>query len=92
MLISQILDHVLGCLRDHRTELIKALAAGAARDLLEIAHRQQSGFFAIVLAQLREQHGADRDIHAHPQRIGAANELEQPFLRKSFDQYPVARQ
>ena len=41
---------------------------------------------AVELAQLGEQHGADRDVHADAQRVGAADDLEQPLLRQPLDQ------
>ena len=50
------------------------------------------GLLAVELAQLREQHRADRDVDADAQRVGAADHLEQALLRELLDQQPVLRQ
>ena len=89
---AQVLDAVLGRQRDHVARVVEALAARAAGDLLKVAHGQDAHFLAVVFAQLGEQHGADRHVHAHAQRVGAADELEQPALGQLLDQQAIARQ
>jgi hypothetical protein len=41
-----------GAWHDHPALVVEALAPGAAGDLLEVAHRQDAGLLAVVLAQL----------------------------------------
>jgi len=53
------------------------------------ARRQQPGAGAVVLAQLGEQHGADRDVDADAERVGAADDLEQALLREPLDEQAV---
>ena len=89
---APVLDHVLGRLRDDVAAVVEALAPGAPGDLLEVAHAEDAGLLAVELAQLREQHGADRDVDADAQRVGAADDLEQPLLREPLDQQPVLGQ
>ena len=59
-----VLDHVLGRLADHAAAVVEALAARAAGDLAELAHRERADPAAVELRELGEQHGADRDVHA----------------------------
>ena len=47
---------------------------------------------AVVLAELGEEHGADRDVDAHAERVGAADHLEQALLRQLLDEQPVLGQ
>ena len=89
---AQVLDDVLGRLRDHAAAVVEALAPGAPGDLLEVAHAEDAGLLAVELAELGEQHRADRDVDADAQRVGAADHLEQPLLRQLLDQQPVLGQ
>ena len=50
------------------------------------------GLLAVELAQPGEHHGADRDVDADAQRVGAADHLEQAELRELLDQHAVLRQ
>ena len=90
--LAEVQDHVLGSLGDHAAAHVEALAPGAAGDLAELAHAQDRDLLAVELAQLREEHAADRDVDAHPERVGAAHDLEQTALRQPLDQQPVAGQ
>ena len=90
--MPQVLDHVLGRLRDDVALVVEALSPGAPRDLLEVAHAEDRGLLAVVLAQAREEHGADRDVHADAERVGPAHDREQPLLRELLDEQPVLRQ
>ncbi len=92
LLHAQVLDDVLGRLRDDVPLLVEAFSSGAPRDLLEVAHAEDRGLFAVVLAQAREEHGADRDVHPDSERIGAAHDREQPLLRELLDEQPVFRE
>ena len=87
-----VLDHVLGRLRHHVTHVIKPLAAGPARDLVEVARREETCLVAVPLAELGEEHAADGHVHPNAQGVGAADDLEQPLLRQPLGQDPVLGQ
>ena len=87
-----VLDLVLGRLDDDVPDRVVAGPAGAAGDLLELAHLQLPLTRAVVLRQPAEQHGADRDVDADAEGVGAAHDLEQPLLGQRLDQPAVARQ
>ena len=88
----QVLDDVLGRLRDDGAAIVEALASGASGDLVEVAHAQDRGLLAVVLAELREEHRANRNVDAHAQRVGAADDLEQALLRQLLDEQAILRQ
>ena len=83
---------MLGRLRHDVPALVESLAPGAAGHLEEVAHGELGRLLPVELAELREQHGADGDVHPHAQRVGSAHHLEQALLRELLDQEPVARQ
>ena len=87
-----VLDHVLGGLRHHVAPVVEPLAPGPARDLVEVAGRQHHRLLAVELAELGEDHGADGDVDAHPQGVGAGHHLEQPLLRQLLGEQPVLGQ
>jgi hypothetical protein len=78
LLESLVLDDPVGRLHDDEPLLVESLPARAPRDLVEVAHRHDLDLLAVVLAELREEHGADRDVDAHAERVGAADDLEEP--------------
>ena len=80
---AQVLDDVLGRVRDDVARVVEALAPGAARDLLKVAHAEHAHFLAVVLAELREEHRADRHVDADAERVGAADDLEQAALARA---------
>ena len=47
---------------------------------------------AVELAEPGEQHRADRDVDADAERVGAADDLEQPVLRELLDEHAVLGQ
>ena len=88
-----VLDHVLGRLAHHAAAVVEALAAGAPGDLLELAHRAGCATFSPSnLREPREEHGADRDVDADAERVGAADDAQQALLRELLDEQPVLRQ
>ncbi len=89
---AQPVDRLLGRLRHHGAALVEPLAAGAAGDLLEVADRQNLHLLAVELGELREQHRANRDVDADPQRVGAADHLQQGALRELLDEEAVLRE
>ena len=71
---------------------VEAFASGTTGDLLEITDRQDAYFLTVVFAQLAEEHGSDRHVDAHAQRVGAADQFQHAALGELFDQQAVARQ
>jgi hypothetical protein len=92
LLRNLVLDDVLRRLHDDGALRVEALAAGAPRDLVEVAHRQDLGLVAVVLAELGEHHGAQRNVHAHAERVRAADDLEQPLAGQPLHHAPVLGQ
>ena len=92
LLHAKVLDDVLGRLRDHEAAVVEALSPRAPPDLLEIAHAEDRRLLAVVLAQAREEHRANRDVHPDAEGVGAADDREQPLLRELLDHQPVLRQ
>ncbi len=86
-----VLDHVRGRLAQHPAAFVETLAARAAGDLLELAHRQQPHLLAVVFRERREEHRSDRHVHADAERVGAAHHAQQSLLRELLDQQPVLR-
>src|SRR6185295_7159616 len=86
------LDHRLVRLRHHATLRVEALSPGAAGDLLEVAHLEHRDLLAVELGELGEQYGADRDVDADAERVGAADELEEALLSQLLDEQTVLGQ
>ena len=87
-----ILDLVLGCLGNHHALGIKARAAGATGNLVELAGAQTTHLVAIELGERGEHHGVDGYVDADAERIGAADDGQQTLLRQALDQQAIARQ
>ena len=67
---------MVGGLHDHGARGVVARPAGATGDLVELARVEQPAAGAVVLRQRREDDGADRHVDAHPERVGAADDLQ----------------
>ena len=89
---AEVLDDVVRCLRDDPAAGVEPRPSGAADDLVELAGLEQALLRAVELRQAGEQHGADRDVDADAERVGAADDLEQAVLRELLDEAPVLRQ
>ena len=87
-----VLDDVLGRLRDDEARRVEARAAGAARDLVELAGAQRAHPSAVVLGQRGEQHRADGHVDADAERVRAADDLQQTGLGELLHQPPVLGQ
>ena len=74
------------------TAVVEPFAPSAPADLMEIPRAQDAGLLAVILAQAREQHGADGDVDADAEGVRAADDFEQALLRQLLDQHPVLRQ
>src|SRR5690606_22324790 len=89
---AQVLDDVLGRLRDHAALVVEPLAARPSADLLEIADAQDGGLLSVELAELGEQHRADGHVDADAEGVGAADDLEEPLLRELLHEQAVLRE
>ena len=74
---------------DNVADIIEATTACTTGDLFEVANREDFCAGAIILAELSEQHRADRHVDAHAQGVGATDHLEQPALGELFYQNSV---
>ena len=88
----QVLDHVFGSLCHHVAHVVKALAAGASCNLVEVSCGEDCRLVAAVLAELREEYCADGDVHAYAERVGAADDFQQAFLGELFAEDAVLGQ
>ena len=59
---------------------------------MKIPRAQDAGLLPVELAQPREQHRPDGHVHAHSQRVRAANDLEQALLRELLNEHAILRQ
>ena len=92
LLGAEVFNHPLGGLDDDMADVVVALAAGAARDLPEVAHGERGGLGAAVFPELGENDGAERDVDADAEGVGAADDLEQALLRELLDEDAIARE
>ncbi len=92
LLELQVLDDVLGRLHHDPTAVVEPLAARAPGDLVELPRAQDAGLAAVELAEPREDHRANRNVDAHAEGVGAADDLQEVFLGKLLRQHPVLRQ
>jgi hypothetical protein len=70
--------------------VVEAPSARPSGDLLELPVGEEPGGRAVVLAELGEQHSADRHVDAHAERVGPADHLEQAGLGQLLHEQPVA--
>src|SRR3977135_952982 len=59
---ADVFDHMLGSLSHDAALIVKSLPARPPGDLLKVAHAENSDFFSIELAQLREEDGPNRNV------------------------------
>ena len=78
-----------GGLAPHETLGIETPPPRPTGDLLKLSYGQQPSLDPVKLAQLGEEHGADRDVHPHAQRVRPAYALQQTFPRETFHEEPV---
>ena len=82
---AEVFDDVLGCLRDDVAGGVETASPCAADDLAEIADGENLGAAAVVLAQSCQHHGADRDVDADAEGVGAADDFQQAAGGEFFD-------
>ena len=56
---------------------------GAPGELVELAHAEAPHAVAVELRQRGHQHGADRDVDADAERVGAADDRQQALRRRA---------
>ena len=83
----EILDDVLRRLDDDETDVVEALAPGAAGDLVEVADAEVRCLLAVELAQPREEDRADGHVDAGAERVRSADHLQQSRLCQLLDQH-----
>ena len=66
-----VFDDMLGGLADDVADVVEAAASGPARDLVEIAGAERGDLLASILAEAGEKDGADRNVDADTERVGA---------------------
>ncbi|OPZ71604.1 MAG: hypothetical protein BWY82_01663 [Verrucomicrobia bacterium ADurb.Bin474] len=71
-----VFDHMLGSHSHHISDRVKSTSTGPSTDLMKIPRTEDPGFLAVILAQLGEQHGADRNIHPYPKRVRPTDNFE----------------
>ena len=87
-----VLDGVVRRLHDDGPGGVEAGAPGPSRDLVELPRLEQPLPATVVLREAGEHHGADRDVDADAEGVGAADDLEQPGLGELLDEPAVLRQ
>ena len=87
-----VLHFVFGGLGYHVADGVETGAARAARDLVELAAAQHPLAPAVEFRQGAEQHGADGNVDADPQGVGAADHRQQPALGQLLHQPSVTWQ
>src|SRR5450756_2268324 len=75
-----LLDDVLGRLGDHAPAVVEPAPARAPGDLLELADRKKAHLRPVELRELREEDRPDRDVHADTERVGPADDVQEPLL------------
>src|SRR6185369_415745 len=84
-----LVDDVLGRFGDHAPLVVEPFPAGPSGDLLEVADRENGRFLAVEFGEAGEENGADGDVDADAQRIGAADDPEQALLRELLHEQAV---
>ena len=87
-----LLDDVLGRLRDDAPRVVEPAPPRAPRDLLELADGEEPHLRPVELRELREEDRPDRDVHADAERVGPADDVEEPLLRELLDEEAVLRE
>ena len=73
-------------LGNNHTLGIKARAAGATGNLMELAGAQATHLVTVELGERGEHHGVDGNVDADAERVGAADDGQQALLRQALDQ------
>ena len=86
-----VLDLVFGRLGDDHALGVKARASGAPGDLVELARAEAAHLVAVEFGERREHHGVDGHVDANAERVGAADDRQEPLLGEALHQKTVAR-
>ena len=87
-----VLDLVLGREHDDGARGVVAGATGPPGDLVELAGAELPHPLPVELRERGDEHRADRHVDADAERVGAADDPQQPALRERLDEPAVARQ
>src|SRR5688572_25169142 len=79
-------------LGNYPAAIVKTLAPGTPSNLMKVARAQDAGLLSVELAQAGEQDRPDGHVDADPERVRAADDLEQALLRELLDQHAIFRQ
>ena len=82
---ARVLDHVVGRLDDDVAAIVVTFSTRASGDLAKVAHAENRGLLAVVFPELGEEDGADRDVDADAEGVGAADDFEQAAGGEFFD-------
>ena len=85
----EVFDDVFGGLRDDVTDVVEATSSGASGNLLEVAHREDAGAFAVVFTHLGEDDCSDGDVDSDAEGVGATDDFEESALGEFFDEESV---
>ena len=81
-----VFDLVLRRLGNYHTLGVKARAAGATGNLVELAGAQTTHLVTVELGERGEHHGVDGHVDADAERVGAADDGQQALLRQALNQ------
>ena len=87
--LQLVFDLVFGGLHDDAPLHIESAAPCPTGDLLEVAHGQIDDVFAVKLAELCEEDGANRDVDPDAEGIRPADDLQYSALREAFDEAAI---
>src|SRR5258706_205989 len=79
-------------LRHHPADVVETLAPGTSGDLMKVPRAQDARLLPVELAELGEEHRADRHVDTDAERVRAADDFEQSLLRKLLDEDAILRQ
>ena len=72
----QVLDDVFWRLGHHVSNVVKTLSTGPTCNLVKITCSENRRLVAAVFAKLSKKNGANGNVHAYAQSIGAADDFQ----------------
>src|SRR5699024_4864748 len=85
-----VLDYMVGGQGYDRAHRVVAGTSGPAADLMELPRGEEPDLGAVVLGERGEKNCAYGHVDADTERVGAADDLEQPGLGQPFDEAAIA--
>ena len=71
------------------TDIVKTFSSGAPCNLVKISCGQNGCLVSAVLAELRKENCADRDVYAYAERVRSADNFQKPLLSELFAENAV---